>query len=131
MRPVVVVFDETAALGSGREELRDDPGSAFVLDAEQVFAFRLTIVSVNERVSVHEEDDEEGRPGFPVALGFQPLPELRAYVHICDRLDMRLGSEDEGLEAFGVRHLGSGHFAHRGFNVADRGYWPAGRQGYS
>lgn len=57
--PPPVVFDEIAASGSGREEFLDDLGPAFVLDAEQVFAFRLTIVPVNERVSVHEEDDEE------------------------------------------------------------------------
>ncbi len=108
----------------------DDLGAAFVLDVEQVFAFRFTIVPVNERFSGLEEDDEEGRAGFPVALRFQLFPELRAFVHVCDRLDTRLRAEDECLEAFGVRHLGSGYFALRGFTVAERGYWLAGCQAY-
>ena len=131
LRPVVVVFDETAALGSRRQEFLDDLGSAFVLDVEQASVFGVTVVPVSVDVSVFGEDDEEGRSGFPVALRFDPLLELRRFVQVRgDRLDFGLGCEDESLEALGVGDLGGGDLAHGGFSVLNGGYWLAGRQGY-
>ena len=102
----VVVLDETAPSGSGREEFLDDPGSALVLDADQILALRRAIVPVDERLPGLEEDDEEHRAGLPVAFRPQPLPELRSFVHVRDRLDMRLRPFDEGLEGFIVGDLG-------------------------
>jgi hypothetical protein len=124
-------FDKTAALGSGRQEFLDDPGTAFVRDVEQVSVFGATVFPVRVDVSVLGEDDEESRAGIPVALHFDPLLELGRTVQVYgDLLDFGLGCEDEGLEAFGVGDLGGGYLAHGGFGVVDGGYWLAGRQGY-
>ena len=105
LQPPVVVFDETSASGSGREEFLDDLGSAFVLDAEQILALRRAIIPVNERFPALEKDDEEHRSGLPGPLRPQPIPELCSFVYVRDRLDFRLRPFDEGLEGFIVHDL--------------------------
>ena len=105
LRFAVLVFDEAPALGGSRDELLDDPCALVVLNADQVLAFRRSIVPVDERFSALEEDDEEHGSGFPPAFHLQILPEHRSLIHVRNRLDMRLRTFDEGLQGFSILDL--------------------------
>ena len=98
LRLPVVVPDEIAASGSGREEFLDDLETVVVLDLQQILALRRHVVPVDERLPGREEDDEEHRSGLPGALRSQPLPEPCSFVYVGDRLDFRLRPQDEVLE---------------------------------
>ena len=47
--------DETAASGSGREELLDDLEAVVVHDTQQILALRRAIVPVDERLPAREK----------------------------------------------------------------------------
>ena len=94
----VMVLDETAPSGGGREQFLHDLESVVVHDTEQILALRRLIVPVDERLPGREEDDEEHRSGLPVAFRSQPLSEPCSFVDVRDRLDFRLGPQDKSLE---------------------------------
>ena len=104
-RLAVMIPDEIAAPGAGRQQCLDDPETVVVLDTQQVLVFRRAVLPMDERVPVPGEQDEEHRSGVPVAVRSKPVPQPPAFGDIRDRGDFGRSSIDEGLESRIVHHL--------------------------